>query len=304
MNVTAAYLNGAWVREADLVIPADDVGFMLGTTVSERLRTFGDQVFRASEHLARLCHSLQVIGLDASVICDQVQQAVTEAGVRGRSGLAAGDDLGITVLVTPPRPEAASSRRPYGTLAVYASPLPFAHWVDKYRTGERLILSQHRQVPASCWPSELKCRSRMHYYLADLQARRQDPAARALLLDKQGRVAEASTANFLLVKRDRIFSPLLDYVLPGVSLGFLQELAAEEQIPFEFDEIMPSDLAETDEMLLTSTSACLLPVCSYNGQAVGGRMPGPIFNRLLTAWGRHVGVDIVRQAEQFATRGG
>jgi branched-subunit amino acid aminotransferase/4-amino-4-deoxychorismate lyase len=142
----------------------------------------------------------------------------------------------------------------------------------------------------------------MHYFLADQEARRRDPAAMALVLDQQGRVAEASTANVLLVRHGTILSPLLDYILPGVSLGFVQELARGERIPFEFAEVMPADLGEADEVLLVSTSPCVLPVCAYNGRSLGGGVPGPMFHRLISGWGRHVGVDIRRQAEQFADR--
>jgi branched-subunit amino acid aminotransferase/4-amino-4-deoxychorismate lyase len=302
MSVTAAYLNGTWVDAADLVVPVDDPGFLLGATVSERLRTFGGVVFRLTQHLERLAHSLEIIGLDWRAIGGDLPAVVAEVARRGRSGLHEGDDVGIVIFVTPPSDRAAAGGAAYGTLAVYASPLAFGDWAAKYKMGQRLVISQHLQVPTSCWPSELKCRSRMHYYLADQEARRRDPLARALVLDQQGRLAEASTANLLLVRRGMIFSPRADYILPGVSLGFLQELAAAEQIPFEFGELMPGDIAGADEVLLASTSPCVLPVCYCDGQPVAGGHPGPIFERLIEAWGRQVGVDIRRQAERFSAR--
>jgi branched-subunit amino acid aminotransferase/4-amino-4-deoxychorismate lyase len=143
----------------------------------------------------------------------------------------------------------------------------------------------------------------MHYYLADQQAHRGDPSARALLLDQQGRVAEASTANVLVVGDGRILSPLPEYILPGVSLGFLHELAEGEQIDFEFCELTPDDLFRSSEILLASTSPCVLPVCHCDGKPVGGGTPGPVFERLIEAWGRQVGVNIRHQAEQFSVRG-
>lgn len=302
MNVTSAYLNGQWVSGAELNIPADDVGFLLGATVSERLRTFGGRIFRLAEHLERLCHSLEIIGLDSRSICGEVEAVLPEVAGRGCSHLAVEDDVGVVVFVTPPGAGSADRQQAYGTLAVYAAPLAFADWAHKYDCGERLVISDHRQVPRSCWPSELKCRSRMHYYLADLQARQRDPDARALVLDQEGRVAEASTANVLVVRQDKLLSPRPEGILPGVSLGFLQELAHQEEIPFEFAEITPRELPVADEMLLTSTSPCLLPVCSFNGTTLGGGRPGPVFERLIEAWGQSVGKDIRQQAVRFAAR--
>jgi branched-subunit amino acid aminotransferase/4-amino-4-deoxychorismate lyase len=142
----------------------------------------------------------------------------------------------------------------------------------------------------------------MHYYLADHAARQQDPLARALLLDQEGRLAEASTANFLLVRKGRIVSPRCEYILPGVSLGYLEQLAAAAGVPFEFDNLWPGDLLDADELLLTSTSPCVLPVCYCDGKPIGDGRPGPVFRALIEAWSRRVGVDIRVQAERFAAR--
>ena len=45
----------------------------------------------------------------------------------------------------------------------------------------------------------MKHRSRMHFYLADKDARLLDPQAMALLLDLDGFVTETNGANFLMV---------------------------------------------------------------------------------------------------------
>ncbi len=62
MSTALAYLNGDWVPSSQLSIAVDDIGFMVGATVTERLRTFRGQVFRLQEHLARLRGSLEIIG--------------------------------------------------------------------------------------------------------------------------------------------------------------------------------------------------------------------------------------------------
>ena len=85
-------------------------------------------------------------------------------------------------------------------------------------------------------------------------------------------------------------------------MGFLEELVAAEGIAFEFEDLTPSDLATADELLLTSTSPCLLPVCHCDGRPVGRGKPGPIFHQLIGAWSGQVGVDIVKQAKRFAVR--
>ena len=67
-------------------------------------------------------------------------------------------------------------------------------------------------------------------------------------------------------------------------------------------EIVPGDLLVADEVFLTSTSPCMLPVVALNGQPIGDGTPGPAFARLLTAWNGLVGLDISAQARRFAAR--
>lgn len=181
--------------------------------------------------------------------------------------------------------------------------VPFGNWADRFDRGVEVCITAVRQVPGNCWPSELKCRSRMHYYLADQEAARRHPGARALLLDQRGFIGEASTANVVAYFADRgLVTPRLDGVLPGISLQFLFELADELGIPHSQADLLPATLAAADEALLTSTSICVQPVVRQDGQPIGGGQPGPIYRQLLAAWSQKVGVNVAAQARQFATR--
>ncbi|HEY6564517.1 MAG TPA: aminotransferase class IV, partial [Pirellulaceae bacterium] len=165
----------------------------------------------------------------------------------------------------------------------------------------RLVISETRQVSPRKWPPELKCRRRMHYYLAAREARARDPAARALLLDLDGFVSEASTANvFAYIQDEGFVSPLRSKILPGVTLDVLRDLAGDLGWTFRERDLLPADLCAADEVLLCSTSPCLLPVVSLDGQPIGHGRPGPAFHRLLRAFGNGVGVDIAEQARRCA----
>ena len=143
----------------------------------------------------------------------------------------------------------------------------------------------------------------MHYYLADREAQRREAGARALLLDQEGFVMEASTANILMYRaREGLVSPPRDKILPGVSVAVLQELAAQLSIPFHHRALQVEEVQAADEVLLCSTSPCVLPVSSLDGVAIGQGQPGPVFQQLMAAWGGLVGVDIIRQARQFRER--
>lgn len=298
MNTLCAYLDGRWIDRSTLHVAVDDIGFLLGATVAERLRTFRGHVFRLEEHVRRLHHSLEIIGLPADSIAEEVAQAIPEFVVRNGQHLAPGDDWSIVAFVTP---GVAGSGRP--TVCVHGQPVPFHQWASLYDAGVPVVISSVRQVPPSCWPPELKCRSRMHYYLADREAAARQPGARAVLLDENGCVAEASTANVLIYHSAKgIVSPPREHILAGVSLGVVEELAAKLAVPFVVRPLTVAEFRSADEALLTSTSMCLLPIVACDGQRIGAGVPGPMFRRLLDAWSELVDIDVADQARQFADR--
>lgn len=298
-----AYLNGRFLPAGEAVVPVTDAGFLLGATVAEQLRTFGGELFRLDDHLDRLWHSLEIVQVRPEISRSDLAAAAGQLVRRNHPLLAEGDDLGLTIFITP---------GPYATYApeggrplvgMHTFPLTFRLWVKLYRDGQSLRVTDVRQVPAECWPSELKCRSRMHYYLADLHARSAEPGSRALLLDEHGDVVEASTANVVLVDAEGVLvSPPREKILPGISVAVLAELAADLGLKMEYRNVRPEDLASAREVLLTSTSPCILPVTRFNGAAIGDGRPGATFQRLLAAWSQRVGLDIRSQAERFAQR--
>jgi len=304
MDEPLAYLNGRYLPASQLTIAPTDAGFVLGATVAEQLRTFGGRIFRLSDHLERLEQSLRVVGIDCGLGAGQLAEVAERLVAENHPILAPGDDLGVSIFVTPGPYAAYAEGAAVGpNVGLHTYRLPFRLWAAKYESGQALATTTVEQVPSRCWPAKLKCRSRMHYYLADRQAAAREPGARALLLDTVGRVSETSTANVLaLYSGEGLVSPPLDAILPGISLAVVAELAAELDIPLVYRHFGPDQLGAADEALLASTPFCLLPVSRLDGRPIGSGAPGPVFRRLLEAWSRLVGVDIATQARRFAVR--
>jgi len=299
--------NGQWIDASALTISPVDAGFVLGATVSDQLRTFAGRIFRLEEHLARLEESLKIIGVDPGMTSDQLAQVARELAARNHRLLSPGDDLGLSIFITPgPYPSYASAgptRPTRPTIGLHTHPLPFLLWADAYRSGQALVTTDVRQVPACCWPPGLKCRSRMHYYLADQQAAAIEPGARALLLDQEGFVTETSTANVIIFRSEEgLIAPPAQKALHGISQGVVFELAAQLGIPTSRRDLTPAEVAAADEVLLSSTPPCLLPVTRLDGRPIADGKPGAVFRRLLAGWSELVGLDIVAQAERFAAR--
>lgn len=304
MNEPIAYLNGENVLFSSVSVSPFDAGFVLGTTVAEQLRTFGGKLFRLEDHLERLAASLEIIGVTIAESTERLVAISHELVAHNHALLERGDDLGLGILVTPGGYAGYGAAADAGaTVILHTYPLPFHLWHEKYERGQALVIPPTRQVPGVCWPSALKCRSRMHYYLADREAHALEAGARALLLDLDGHVTEASTANVLVFRGgEGLLSPPHDKVLPGISLAEAAELGEAMGVPLNERDLTVEDLRTADEVFLTSTPLCLLPVASLDGQGIGTGCPGSFFHRLIGAWSELVDLDIVGQAREFACR--
>src|SRR5437016_13683129 len=96
-----AYLNGRYIPLSQVAVGVFDVGFLQGVTVAEQLRTFGGRLFRLDVHLARLAHSLDLIGVDPGVSLSDLGRIATELVEQNRQLIDSADDLGATIFVTP-----------------------------------------------------------------------------------------------------------------------------------------------------------------------------------------------------------
>lgn len=305
-----AYENGRLVQADQLMIPLYDRGFVQGVTVAEQMRTFRGKLFRLDDHLKRFRRSLEIVDVDPQITDEQIENVAYDLISHNLKSQVDGDDLALVLFVTPgaysafaasPGIVPSEDLRPRVVMHTY--PLPFGQWCGLYDEGQALTVSSIRQVPPDCWPSELKCRSRMHYFLADHEAMKIEPGSRALLLDHDGLVSEASTANlFAYFSGEGFVAPPADDVLPGISLSQVQMLAEELGESFSRRPLQVAELKQAAEVLLCSTSPCVLPVRSIDKVLINKGTPGPQFQRLIEAWSEKVSVDIVGQAKWFANR--
>jgi branched-chain amino acid aminotransferase len=136
--------------------------------------------------------------------------------------------------------------------------------------------------------------------MAERPVKALNPEAWAILLDENGNLAEGLGSNIFIVREGELFTPSERYVLPGVSRQMTIDMGNKLGIKTTAGDIDLFDAANADEMFLTSTSLCILPVKSFNGAAVGsGKPPGPITRKLIDAYAKDVGCDFVGQYLKF-----
>lgn len=305
MTEPIAYLNGRFVPVSQASLHIFDLGIVGGASVTEMVRTFRHVPFLLEKHLARLAHSLQTVGFKVELSGGEIQSICEEVISQNARLIPSHHDMGMVVFVTAGQNltylgHAGKELARKATICVHTFPLPFELWADKYSSGIRLVSVPTRSIPDDVIPASVKHRSRIHWHLADLQAKQIDREATAILTDHDGYLTETATSNLCLVEGSTIVTPAIR-VLNGISCGYVEELAGSlAMVAARQERITSDDLVESDEALLTSTPMCLLPVSHFNGRPIGEACPGPIFRKLIDAWSQSVGVDIIGQMQRGA----
>ncbi|QDT97478.1 aminotransferase class IV [Gimesia aquarii] len=303
MTEPQAYLNGAYIPFSEAKLSVTDLGIVYGAAVTEMIRTFAHQLFMLDEHLDRLYSALEYACIEPVPQKSELRQVCETVIEHNARLLPPEHDLGLTVFIT------AGHNLPYlglselemcrtPTVCVHSFPLAFELWDQKYNTGQYLQKAEGQQLNKSIFDPRIKSRSRIHLYRADKLVRKENPQASALLFDQSGFAAETTIGNFYLVKDNIIKTPRPEYVLGGISQTVLAQFTKQLGLYYEETDISSNAIIDADEALTSSTAYCLMPVTHFNSQPISDGRPGPVFQKLLSAWSQSVGVDIVEQATQ------
>lgn len=284
------YFNGQIIPESQAAVPIRDRGFLYGDAVFDTTRTFGGEIFKLDRHLDRFFDSLRYMRLDPGLSKAEFADITMRVLAANLPLLDAGGDYWVTQRATRGVPGGGP------TTLVECVPLPFAQRAKHYRDGMPVIVPSVRRTP----PESMSPRAKMHNYinlvLATQEVEAQNPDAWPILLDIRGNICEGPGANIFLVKNGEILTPREQLVLAGVSRETAIDLARELGMPLREADLDLYDAYTADEAFITSTSFCIVPVASFNGNPIGGGgMPGPVTDRLTKAYSGLVGVDIAGQ---------
>jgi branched-chain amino acid aminotransferase len=291
-----AYLNGRFVRQDEARLPLHDAGFVSGAAVVDFSRTFRHRLFRWPDHLARLRHDCAACQIPLAATDAELTTLAQDLVAHNALLLSAGQELALITFATPGPMAHYIAGDGLPTLGLHTFVLPLERYRRFFAEGVTLVVPGHQPAdPTALVSPRVKHRSRLHWWIADRQARAAGPpGAVALLTDGPGGpVTETALGNFLIVKDGTVRTPPRDRVLDGVSLRVVAELCRDLGVPLVEQMLSLDDCAAADEAMLCGTAFCLAGVRSVAGRPLP--WPGPLTQRLLAAFSLKVGVDIAAQ---------
>lgn len=275
------YLGGEFVPRERAAVSIDDRGFLFGDAVYEVIRVVRGRFIEPERHLRRLARSLREVGLPAP--------ALDLLGVG--TDLIRRNDLGgreATVYAQVSRGAAPRQHAfpPSGTPpTVLVTAMPFTPRTDLIASGVAVIT-----LPDVRWSRcDIKSVNLLPNVLAAQRAA--EVGAFEAILVRDGVVTEATRSNVLAVVGGVVRThPTGPLILPGVTREVVLELASGAGIPVREEELGADELFAAEEVLLTGTTADVMPVVTVDGRAVGEGRPGPVGRRLGALLAERIGV--------------
>lgn len=105
-----------------------------------------------------------------------------------------------------------------------------------------------------------------------------------LFLDSVGYISEGAGENFFIVKNEKIYTPKLGTILPGITRKTVLQLIQELGLEAQETDITLEDALQADEAFFTGTAAEVTPIRSINDRVLGDGDVGPITSKIKEAY--------------------
>ena len=264
------FFNGQVLPADQVSISPLDIGLLRGYAVFDLLRTVGGKPFLLAEHLKRLRHSADLLGLAVPYSDEEISAAISELlSLNGHA-----EATVRLVLTGGPSPDGMHFDPATPTFFILThdlTPPP----ASVYETGAKLLTKRYsREVP------EAKTTN----YLTMLRHRGEiaDEGALDLLYHDGEFIAEAASASFYIVTDGIVRAPHSD-VLWGTVGSLMLELAAVDH-EVVLGVVSLEDAFGADEAFLTSTTRGVVPIVQLDDHVIGDGTVGPITRELMAAW--------------------
>ncbi len=271
------YINGQIVPQEEAKISVFDHGLLYGDGVFEGIRAYNGKIFTLDEHLDRLYDSATAIKLKIPITKAEMADAIKKTMEANNQ-----KDAYIRLVVTrgvgklgldPNKCATPQVIIITDTIELYSKAL--------YENGLDIVTVTTIRNHFSALDPKIKSLNYLNNILAKIESI-QAGAGEALMLNKDGYVAECAGDNIFIYKDNTLLTPPASAgILIGITRNVVMKLAANMGIRVKEELMTRYDLYIADECFLTGTAAEIIPVVKIDGRMVGTGKPGKITLELL-----------------------
>lgn len=272
------YIDGSFVPSDQAVIPVDDLAVLRGFGVFDLVRTYNGKPFFLKEHIERLRHSADEIGLHFPWSTDEMLDIVMATLRKNHH-----EESNIRMVVTGGSSPDFMTPRNNPRLLILVSPIPALPEIW-YREGVKIITRVTERFKPGV--------KSINYIPATvaLKEARQQGAVEAVYLDRQGFVLEGTTSNIFAFKGNTLITPGRD-ILSGITRKVIMDVA-RELFHIDIRDISREELLASDELFITGTNKGVVPVIQVDNATIGNGKPGPLTRRLIEKLAEHTAENL------------
>jgi branched-chain amino acid aminotransferase len=283
-GVDTIWMDGDFVDFEDAQVHVLTHGLHYGTGVFEGVRCYdtadGPAIFRWEEHLDRLYESAKPYDMEIPFEPEEITEATVELIRR--------ENLDSCYI----RPVAFYGYGPLGlnpsespvTTAIAVWPWGAYLGEEALEEGVAVAVSSWRKHASSQIPTNAKTTGAyVNSVLASLEAKGND-YTEAIVLNKEGNVAEGPGENIFLVRDGEIYTTgLAESILDGITRRSVITIARDLGYTVHDDAtISRSELYTADELFFTGTAAEVTPIRSVDDNQIGPGTKGPVTDEIQT----------------------
>ena len=249
-------------------------GLHYASSVFEGERVYGGEIFKLEEHTDRLINSATLLDFEIPYTADQINTACRETVLK--NGIVDGYVRPIAWRGSEMMGVSAQANRINLAVAVWQWP---SYFDPEARTvGIKLKTSKWRRPDPATAPVHSKAAGLYMICTLSKHAAEADGYDDALMLDWRGQIAESTGANIFFVMDGKLHTPTPDCFLDGITRRTVIGLAKARGYEVIERVIMPDEMAQATECLLTGTAAEVTPVGEIDDY---GFKPGAITAQLI-----------------------
>jgi branched-chain amino acid aminotransferase len=231
-------------------------GLHYASCVFEGERIYSGRIYKLEEHTARLFESARILGMKIPYTEDEIDRACYAAAEA--QGIADGYVRPVVFRGSEMMAVSAQNTKIHVAIAVWQWPSYFDP--KEKMKGIRLAISDWKRPAPDTAPTKAKAAGLYMICTLSKHAAEAQGYADAMMLDYRGLVAEATGANMFFAENGKLYTPMPDCFLDGITRRSVMALAAARQIPVIEKHIHPSELEGYSECFITGTAAEVTPV--------------------------------------------
>ncbi|MBT6114354.1 MAG: D-amino acid aminotransferase [Porticoccaceae bacterium] len=271
--MSIAFLDGQYMPIEQAKISPMDRGFLFGDGIYEVVPSYAGKMVGFAPHIARMKSGLEAIGIQLDWSAEDWAQLCNRLIAENGAG-----NLGLYLHVT-----RGTDNKRFHAFPKNIAPTIFAYTfeiapppiADKSKVKAKKVSTSRDLRWERC---QIKSTALLGNVL-HFQHGYEQGSDETLLFNADNQLTEASACNVFIVKDGSVITPLLDnQKLPGITRQIVIDVLRNDgQISVEERTVTMDEVANADEVWITSSSKEIAPITEIDGKPVGDGNIGDIW---------------------------